>query len=155
MDSTNGGGECLNSPNSMERVLQKATRPGILVFSRTMQLLHVNRRALELTGHTGRAETGPVSFVLSASVSELRAKVQEALDSRTEVGLWEQFEVRRAVCELGRRVLLRGFGLPNPNSNDRSRIVIALEEILDVRQEDMTEQVKEQPPLAIFAEAVV
>ena len=150
MDSTNGLEECLNSPKSMGGIPQKTTSPGILVFSRTKQLLHVNRRALELTGHIGQVERGAVNFVLSTSVSELRADVLEGLDSRAEEGIGEQFEVWRMVCERGQRMLLRGFGLPNPNSHDHSRIVLLLEELLDVRQEEMIEQAKEQSPPAIF-----
>jgi hypothetical protein len=68
-----------------------------------------------------------------------------------ELGIWKQIEVYRMVCERGQRVLLRGFGLRNPNSNDRSRIVILLEELLDVQQEAMIEQAEEQASPAIFA----
>ena len=155
MDSRNDQGACLNSPNSMERVPLKATSPGIFVFSRARQLLYVNRRAMELTGLLGQAETVPVGFVPSASVSELHADVQEALNRRIELGLWKQFEISRSACELGRKLLLRGFGLPNAESVDRSRIVIVLEEILDVYRKDMTAQDKEQPSPAPFAEPIV
>ena len=155
MDSTKGCEVGLKSVNFGERVSRKATRLSILIFSRALQLLHGNRRALGLTGHISQAETGPVTFVPCASVSQLCAKMQEALNCRLELGLWEPFEVTRAVCERGREVLLRGFGLPNAKSVDRSRIVIVLEEILDAYQEDMTEQATEQPSLAFFVNAVV
>jgi PAS domain S-box-containing protein len=153
MDSTVGIGVCPNSPTSMEKVHQRATSPGFLVFSRARQILYVNRRALELTGHVGQKEMGRVSFMPCASVSELCAKVQQDLDSRTEVSLREPFEERRVVREHGRKVLLRGFGLPDPNSNDRSRVIIVLEELLDVWQEDVAGQAKEPPSFAIVAEA--
>ena len=47
-------------------------RPGILMFSRRQQLLHLNRRALELTGHFDQAEIGSACEIHSASVLDLR-----------------------------------------------------------------------------------
>lgn len=126
-------GELSRSPTSEEEAARKTARPGILVFSHTMQLLHVNRRALELTGHCDRAETGPVRVTFSTPVIELRAKVQESLNARAGLGIWGTFEVRSVLCEAGLRVRLRGFGLPDRNFGHRLRIVILLEEDLGER----------------------
>jgi hypothetical protein len=99
----------------------------------------MNRRALELTGHLDQAETGPATMTLSRLVSELRVQIQDALDSRTEADIWELFELKRVMVESGRTVLLRGFGLPNRNSSDHSRVIIILEE-LSLQQECGTSQ---------------
>lgn len=137
METGNSLGESLSSPGAVQKGDHS---PGVLVFSRTLQLLHVNRRALELTGHIRQGTTGPVRVMLSTPLIELRAKVQEALGSRTAAGVWDPFEVRRAVSDLGSGVLVRGFGLPDRKSSDRSRIIIVLEEQAGLQKEDIAEQ---------------
>jgi hypothetical protein len=113
--------------------------PGILVFSHRRQLLHMNRRALDMAGHFDQAETGPATMTLSRLVSELRVQIQDALDSRIEADIWELFELKRVMVEAGRTVLLRGFGLPNRNSSDYSRVIMILEEV-SLQQERGTSQ---------------
>ena len=104
-------------------------RPGILIFSRRQKLLHVNRRALELTGHLDQAEREPVSEIHAASVHELRNAIQAALDHRRDANIWELFELKRVLFEARRKILVRGFGLADRDSHDDSRIVIVLEEL--------------------------
>ena len=105
------------------------SRPGILIFSRGRQLLHMNSRALELTGHLNQAEIGPSHDIRSASVRELSAQIQETLDHRREANIWEIFELKRVIFETESKILVRGFGLADRNSHDDSRIVIVLEEV--------------------------
>ena len=105
------------------------SRPGILIFSRGRQLLHINSRALELTGHINQVEIGPVHDIRSAPVRELSAQIQETLDHRREANIWEIFELKRVIFETERKILVRGFGLADRNSHDDSRIVIILEEV--------------------------
>jgi hypothetical protein len=105
------------------------SRPGILIFSRGQQLLHINSRALELTGPLKQAEIGPVHDIRSAPVRELSAQIQETLDHRRETNIWEIFELKRVIFETERKILVRGFGLADRNSHDDSRIVIVLEEV--------------------------
>ena len=105
------------------------SRPGILIFSRGRQLLHMNNRALELTGHLNRDEIGLVHDLRSAPVRELSAQIQEMLDHRRDVNIWEIFELKRVIFEAERKILVRGFGLADRNSYDDSRIVIVLEEV--------------------------
>lgn len=109
-------------------------RPGILMFSRRQQLLHLNRRALELTGHFDQAEIGRACEIHSASVLDLRNAIQTALDHRRDANIFELFELKRVLLGARRRILMRGFGLADRNSHDDSSIVIVLEE-LDHRQE--------------------
>jgi len=105
------------------------SRPGILIFSRGRQLLHINSRALELTGHLNQAEIGPVHEIRSAPVRELSAQIQETLDQRREANIWEIFQLKRVIFEAERKILVRGFGLADRNSHDNSRIVIVMEEV--------------------------
>ena len=69
------------------------SRPGILIFSRRQQLLHINSLALELTGHLNQAEIKSVHDIRSAPVRVLSAQIQETLDYRREANIWEIFEL--------------------------------------------------------------
>ena len=110
------------------------SRPGILIFSRGRQLLHMNSRALELTGHLNQDEIELVRDLRSAPVSELGAQIQETLDHRREINIWEIFELKRVIFETERKILVRGFGLADRNSYDHSRIVIVLEEVTRLQE---------------------
>jgi len=119
------------------------SRPGIQIFSRERQLLHMNNRALELTGQLNQTEIGPAHDIRSASVRELSAQIQETLDHRREANIWEIFELKRIIFETERKILVNGFGLADRNSHDASRVVIVLEEV-GRRQEH-----KAQPTYAV------
>ena len=129
----------LSSSESTAEGASGCSRPGILVFSRERRLLHMNSRALELTGHLNQAEFQSVHNIRSAPVRELVAQIQETLDHRREVDIWEIFELKRVIFETERKILVRGFGLADQNSHDASRIVIVLEES-GRRQEHQTQQ---------------
>jgi PAS domain-containing protein len=129
----------LSSSKSTEESASARSRPGILIFSRARQLLHMNRRALELTGHSDQTELGPVHDFRSAQVRELSAQIQETLDRRREADIWEIFELKRVIFETERKILVRGFGLADRNSHDASRIVVVLEEV-GPRQKHQTQQ---------------
>ena len=105
------------------------SRLGILIFSRGQQLLHMNSRALELTGHLNQDEIGLVQDLRSAPVRELSTQIQEMLGRRKEANIWEIFELKRVIFETERKILVRGFGLADRNSYDDSHIVIVLEEV--------------------------
>ena len=119
----------LSSSEAHAKGASARSRAGILIFSRAWQLLHINSRALELTGHLNQAESGPVRDPSSAPVLDLSAQIQEMLDHRREANIWEIFELKRIIFETERKILVRGFGLADRNSHDDSRIVIVLEEV--------------------------
>ena len=133
--------ERLSSGAPSTKSVSQTSNPGILVFSHRRQLLHMNRRALAMTGDLDQAETGPATMTLSRLVSELRVQIQDALDSRGEAGIWELFELQRVMVESDRKVLLRGFGLPNRNLRDHARVVIVLEEV-SLQQERRASQTR-------------
>jgi len=126
------------------------SRPGILVFSRRRQLLHMNHRALELTGCLNQTENGSVHNIRSVPVRELSAQIQETLDHRREANIWEIFELKRVIFEAERKILVRGFGLAGRNSHDDSRIVIVLEEI-GLRQEQQAQSTTVFSPQSLCA----
>jgi hypothetical protein len=117
------------SSDQRENTFSRQLSPGIIVFSRSLQLQYVNRRALELTSNIRRTVTGAVSIVLPTPLLELRALVQKSLNDRIGVNIWEPFEVTPVVSGFGQGLLLRGFGQPDRASGKCARIIIILEEI--------------------------
>ena len=99
-------------------------QPEVLMFSRGRKLLHVNRQAVGVTEHLNH----------SASLLELRNAIQAALDLRRAGNVWEPIELKRALFEGRRGILLRGLGLADRSAHDDSRIVIVMEKF-DPRQE--------------------
>ena len=116
------------SGGSENKVSPQST-PGILVFSRSRQLQYLNRRALELTRTNNLAITDFGSIALPSRLLALRDQIQECLDNRLMDNSWEPFQVSRVVSERGLRLLLRGFGQPNREASQSSRIIIVLEEL--------------------------
>jgi len=143
-------GEGLPSSEPSAKSASVRARPGILVFSRRRQLLHMNHRALELTGCLNQTEIGSVHNIRSAPVRELSAQIQETLDHRREANIRETFELKRVIFDAGRKILVRGFGLAGRNSHDDSRIVIVLEEV-GLRQEQQTQPTPGFSPQSLCA----
>jgi hypothetical protein len=112
-----------------EDMVSQQSSPGILVFSRSLKLQYVNRRALELIRTIDCGMTESSSIVFPAPILAFGAEVQDCLDDRLKVNLWEPFEMSQVVSGYGHRILLRGFGYSNAEANRNSRIVIVLEEI--------------------------
>ncbi len=118
---------CVLSGQSEMTGLQQAS-PGFLVFSRSLQLQYMNRRALELIRNMNDTMTEAGSIMLSTQLIELRNQIRGNLDSRLRDHIWEPFEVSRVVTKGGQQFLIRGFGHPNREASHHSRIVILLEE---------------------------
>ena len=103
------------------------SQPEVLMFSRGKKLLHVNRRAVGVTGRLDH----------SVPLRELRNAIQAGLNLRRAANIWELFELKRVLFEGRRRILVRGLGLADRSPHDDSRIVIVLEE-LGLQQEGST-----------------
>jgi len=108
--------------------------PGFLVFSRSLELQYVNRRALELIRNMNDSMTEAGSIMLSTQLIELRDQIRRSLDSRLRDHVWEPFEVSRVVTKGGLEFLIRGFGHPNRETSYYSRIIFVLEELGSAKQ---------------------
>lgn len=133
--------------------------PGIVVLSASMQLLHMNRQASDLSRQINIAEHGGGSSraahgVLPAPLTELCGEIVKALHVRTEAKDWEQFEIKRIAGNPEQPVLLRGFGLPDRGGVQFARLVVTLEE-LGRRQQLNTDQAREKFQLTNREQAVV
>jgi DNA-binding CsgD family transcriptional regulator len=132
---------------------------GIVVLSTSMQLLHMNRQAAELSKLINMTDNGgtpprAAQGVLPAMLTELCLEIIKALQVRTEAKDWEQFEVKRIAGNSKQPVLLRGFGLPDKGGIQHARLVVTMEE-LGRRQHLNTEQAKEKFQLTNREQSVV
>ena len=117
-----------------EMTSSQQASPGFLVFSRSLQLQYVNRRALELIRNMSDTMTGAGSIMLTTPLLEVRDQVRGSLDSRLKDHLLEPFEVSRVVSGGEHQFLIRGIGYPNREAVRYSRIVIVLEEFRSVEK---------------------
>ncbi|MBX3237342.1 MAG: response regulator transcription factor [Nitrospiraceae bacterium] len=149
----------INTQDSADGLVDQRAGAGIVVLSSSMQLLHMNRQAAELSKQINMAENGGVPAkaaqgVLPSALTELCAEIIKALQVRTEAKDWEQFEVKRVAGNPNQPVLLRGFGLPDRGGIQHARLVVTLEE-LGRRQHLNTDQAKERFQLTNREQSVV
>jgi DNA-binding CsgD family transcriptional regulator len=142
-----------------DSLAEQRTGAGIVVLSSSMQLLHMNKQAAELSKQINMAENngGPpraAQGVLPAILTELCLEIVKALQVRTEAKDWEQFEVKRIAGNANHPILLRGFGLPDKGGVQHARLVVTMEE-LGRRQHLNTEQAKEKFQLTNREQSVV
>jgi hypothetical protein len=107
---------------------QEATGPGIAVLSPSLQVLHINRRAIMLLDqlkHTAQ-NVGTERGVVAAPLHQLCQDIIEILQARLRSNNWEQFQQCRTIGESTRTILLKGFGLPDRRGLSYSRVVMLL-----------------------------
>ena len=148
-----------HSQEPADNLADQRAGAGIVVLSSSMQLLHMNRQAAELSKLINMAENGgapakSAQGVLPSALTELCTEVLKALQVRTEAKDWEQFEVKRIAGNPNQPVLLRGFGLPDRGGIQYARLVVTLEE-LGRRQQLNTDQAKERFQLTNREQSVV
>lgn len=151
--------EPLNNSEQVENIADQRTGSGIVVLSVSMQLLHMNRQASDLSRQINLAESGgqaPKSIhgVLPKALTELCSEIVKALQVRTEAKDWEQFEVKRLAGDPAQPILLRGFGLPDKGGFQHARLVITMEEV-GRKQQLNTEQARERFQLTNREQAVI
>lgn len=149
----------VHSQEPADNLADQRAGAGIVVLSSSMQLLHMNRQAAELSKLINMAENGgapakSAQGVLPSALTELCTEVMKALQVRTEAKDWEQFEVKRIAGNPNQPVLLRGFGLPDRGGIQYARLVVTLEE-LGRRQQLNTDQAKERFQLTNREQSVV
>jgi hypothetical protein len=105
----------------------EATGPGIVVLSSSLQVLHMNRRALVLLNqleHTGQSIG--TEWVLTEPLHQHCQDIIETLQARLGASNWEQFQQYRMIGNPTNTILLKGFGLPDQRGLSYSRIVVLL-----------------------------
>ena len=106
---------------------QEGTGPGIVVLSSSMQVLHMNRRAIDLLNHfkpaAERLETKPA---LVAPLHQHCKEVIQTLQARLASNNWGQFHQYRVIGEPNHTLLLKGFGLPDRRGLSHCRILMLL-----------------------------
>jgi hypothetical protein len=106
---------------------QEATGPGIVVLSSALQVLHMNRRAMDLLDHfTPAAEKLGTKPALAAPLHQHCEDIIQTLQSHLASNNWEQFHQYRVIGESNHKILLKGFGLPDRRGLPHCRILILL-----------------------------
>ena len=132
------------SSDFIETLVEQRVGPGILLLSPALKLMHMNRRAWELSGKITQAQNGKAATgVLPPAVTQLCAEVITALRVRIDAKDWEQVQITRLVGTPSPPVLLRAFGLPDGGDAQRARIFILMEEVTQ-RRERSPEKARER-----------
>ena len=105
----------------------EVTGPGIVVLSPSLQVLHMNRRAMALLNqleHT--AQSIGAERAVAAPLHQHCQDIIKTLQARLESNNWEQFQQYRTIGDSSHSILLKGFGLPDRRGLLHSRIVMLL-----------------------------
>ena len=106
---------------------EKATGPGIVVLSSSLQVLHMNRRAMALLTQLERtAQSIGTAQAVAAPLHQHCQDIIETLQARLASNNWEQFNQYRTIGDSSHTILLKGFGLPDRRGLLHSRIVMLL-----------------------------
>lgn len=106
---------------------QESTGPGIVVLSPSLQVLHMNRRAMVLLNqleHT--AQSTGAERAVAAPLHQNCQDIIETLQARLELNNWEQFQQYRTIGDSTHSILLKGFGIPDRRGLPYCRIVLLL-----------------------------
>ena len=107
--------------------------PGIVVLSHVLEVLHMNRQAVELASllgpvrPAGRLPNHAARF-LPPPLTDLADKILSILQSRHERSEHGQIEIRHSVNESDRPVHIRGVGVPDRHGATQARIVFIITE---------------------------
>ncbi len=108
------------------------TEAGVVVFSASRKLLHINRQAarwLKLGGLAARRDRRDIGerLPLPDTVIDLFEDLLLIVRSRTEAEDWRQIEIAGLIPGSSHRLLLRGFGIPDKRGIAEARIVMTVE----------------------------
>jgi DNA-binding CsgD family transcriptional regulator len=105
------------------------SRPGVLAFTISLELLYMNHEAHELSQYLNRAREGPLAQgVVPTDVNKLCDEILSRLEKHADAKDWEQVHARRTVGDLARPIVLQGFGIPDASGLDHSLIIVLMEE---------------------------
>ena len=104
--------------------------PGIVIFSRSMQVRWANQKARDLIARTGGLPN--YSWIttgnLPLEVVDLAAGMVEALETRLPEQNWAHIEAHRTVLTTDARFDLRGFGFPGIDEFANFHLVVLITE---------------------------
>ena len=128
--SPNGEGHARPLMSYLETIADRRSVPGVLSFSATGEMQYMNPEAQVLSRQIngdrfGTAETAP----FPSEVLEMCVDLQKALQDHATPEDCEHLEFRRVTGNLQVPVLLRGFLMPDPQSNQDTRFLILMEKI--------------------------
>jgi len=128
VDQVEGSQQCIESGTVI------SGGPGIVVLSPSLEVLHMNRQAIKLAGMFSPAESrgqelNHSTSVLTPPLTNLAGEILNALRRCNETTDKGQCEIRHVAGNLGKRVLIRGIGVPSVNGLRDSRIVLVLAEM--------------------------
>jgi|GEM_PF-1107140 len=112
----------------MQRLLLPSLDSGLIVFSSSARILHMNGSARALmalfgTSHEFWPQMAPES--MPSILTEFCGDVLVQLRHRVEAEDWAQFELRRICHMVTPALLLTGFGVPNA-TNREIRVILTL-----------------------------
>ena len=122
----------------------ESTAPGIVVLSPSLQVLHMNRRAMVLLNqleHTGQSVG--TERTVAAPLHQHCQEIIETLQARLKLNNLEQFQQYRMIGGSTNTILLKGFGLPDQRGLPYSRIVVLLSPHNQPATPEIREQVQE------------
>ena len=109
-------------------LLLSSPDPGMIVFSSSARILHMNGPARVLMALFGKShELWPqmASESMPSILTEFCYDVLAQLQRRIEAQDWAQFEMRRICHMVTPSLLLTGFGVPN-STNRELRVILTL-----------------------------
>lgn len=105
----------------------EAIGPGIVVLSPSLQILHMNRRALVLLSQWERTDLGiAAEQALPAPLHEHCQNILKTMQERLGSNNWGQFQQYCTIGDSSRSIFLKGFGLPDRRGLAHARIVVLL-----------------------------
>jgi len=106
---------------------QEATGHGIVVLSPSLQVLHMNQRAMVLLNQLEQTiQVVGTERTVAAPLHQHCQDIIETLRSRLESNNRERFHQYRTIGASPHSILLKGFGIPDSRGLSYSRIVMLL-----------------------------
>ena len=149
--------EAVDSCDSLENIefenlVDKRVSPGMLVVAPPMRILYITHQARELVRSLSRSSNGSsngknrvksAQGLLPVPLHQVCGELFHHLRELTHAKDWERFEIKRLIHTSSNPVLIRGFGLPDHQGFDHSRIVLLMEAI-GRRKEETSEERRER-----------
>jgi hypothetical protein len=118
--------------HAIQQLLLSSPDSGMIVFSSSARILHMNGPARALMALFGKShEFWPqmASESMPSILTEFCHEVLAQLHRRIEARDWAQFEIRRICYMVTPSLLLTGFGVPN-STNRELRVILTLNTLL-------------------------